>query len=202
VLHSDRVYKYNTSGGSLGDWALVAANSSPTGITIDPSGSSTSIWVVDSGSDTVYEYLRDTGAFVGSFALDAGNTNPQGIADPPPASSSLPTADLTVQEPNDKAPISLFAALELDASRFNRFSAGNRSESALTPQDDGTANARWYSAPPTYLPITNHRDALFARYGVDELSQEDVEPDDEAIDSVFSEKLQVDDLVGSASRPS
>ena len=42
-------------------------------------------WVVDSGSDTVYEYNRDTGGLIASFALAGGNTNPQGIADPPPA---------------------------------------------------------------------------------------------------------------------
>jgi hypothetical protein len=51
---------------------------------IDPSGASSSVWVVDNGADAVYEYDRSTGVFVSSFALAAGNANPQGIADPLP----------------------------------------------------------------------------------------------------------------------
>ena len=77
---------YTTAGDLLGDWELNSANNCPAGLTIDPSGASSSIWVVDWLSDRVYEYHRDTGAFLGSFPLDtaAGNTGPQGIADPPP----------------------------------------------------------------------------------------------------------------------
>jgi hypothetical protein len=81
---TDRVYRYDTAGSPQGDWALTTGNSSPTGLTIDPSGASNNVWVVDNGADAVYEYDRVTGAFAGSFALAAGNTNPQGIADPPP----------------------------------------------------------------------------------------------------------------------
>ena len=48
------------------------------------------IWIVDSGTDKVYQYTAAAGRTCGSqappprFALAAGNTNPQGIADPPP----------------------------------------------------------------------------------------------------------------------
>jgi hypothetical protein len=49
------------------------------------------IWIVDSGTDSVYQYTgaasRTSGsqAAAASLALAAGNTNPQGIADPPAA---------------------------------------------------------------------------------------------------------------------
>ena len=59
---------------------------------------SQSLWIVDSGTDRVYEYANARGNSSGSqaasvtFALAAGNTNPQGIADPPPSSSGLVAA--------------------------------------------------------------------------------------------------------------
>ena len=73
------------------------ANKYPTGLTIDPSGASQSIWIVDSVTDKVYEYGNARGnaggSLVGSFALAPGNTNPQGIADPPPASPNANVAN-------------------------------------------------------------------------------------------------------------
>jgi hypothetical protein len=48
-----------------------------------------SLWIVDSGTDWVYQFDNAAGATTGSlspsanFGLAAGNTNPQGIADPP-----------------------------------------------------------------------------------------------------------------------
>src|SRR4029079_6047378 len=59
------------------------------GLTIDPANVS-NIWIVDSGTDRVYQYTGAASRTFGSqsaaatFALAAGNTNPQGIADPPP----------------------------------------------------------------------------------------------------------------------
>ncbi len=99
---TDTVFKYNLSGSLLGSWTISTANSAPTGLTIDPSGASQSIWIVDSGTDRVYEYTNSRSRTSGSqsaalfFALAAGNTNPQGIADPPPAASGVP-ADTNVQ---------------------------------------------------------------------------------------------------------
>ncbi len=74
----------------MGRWQLDPANSRPTGITIDPTGGS-KIWIVDAGTDRIYEYSGATGCRSGgmtaakSYALHTGlgNTNPQGIADPP-----------------------------------------------------------------------------------------------------------------------
>lgn len=85
----DRVFEYNLSGTMLRNWALVTENSKPTGITVDPSGVSDSLWVVDSRSLKVYEYAAVGGnqnrQVAASFKLAAGNVNPQGIADPPPS---------------------------------------------------------------------------------------------------------------------
>jgi hypothetical protein len=87
---TDKVFKYNLSGTLQGSWTIDAANSSPTGITINPANVS-DIWIVDGGTKKVYQYTNAASRTSGSqnagatFALAAGNTNPQGIADPPPS---------------------------------------------------------------------------------------------------------------------
>jgi len=87
---TDKVFKYTISGTLLGSWTITGAGSSPTGITIDPTNVS-DIWIVDSGTDKVYDFSAAASRTSGSqspassFTLAAGNTNPQGIADPPPA---------------------------------------------------------------------------------------------------------------------
>jgi len=95
---TDKVFKYTLTGSLVGSWTIDSANQSPTGITLDPSGVSQNLWIVDSGSDRVYEYSNARGNSSGNqaasvtFALAAGNTNPQGIADPPPSATRLTTA--------------------------------------------------------------------------------------------------------------
>lgn len=92
---TDRVFKYTVAGSLVGSWTIDAANASPTGITIDPANVS-DIWIVDNGTDKVYQYTAAAGRTSGSqsaaatFALAAGNTNPQGIADPPAPGTLLP----------------------------------------------------------------------------------------------------------------
>lgn len=86
---ADKVFKYTVGGSLLGSWTISGGGGSPTGITIDPSGASASIWIVDSASDRVSEFSSAKSRTSGSqspsasFALAAGNTNPQGLADPP-----------------------------------------------------------------------------------------------------------------------
>src|SRR5208283_2554860 len=69
----------------------------PTGITIDPNNVS-DIWIVDNGTDKVYQYTAAASRTSGSqnaaatFALAAGDTNPQGIADPPAPNMLLTSA--------------------------------------------------------------------------------------------------------------
>ena len=67
---TDKVFKYNTLAGALvgSSWTIDSANKSPTGITLDPSGSSQSLWIVDSGTDRVYEYANARGNSSGSQA--------------------------------------------------------------------------------------------------------------------------------------
>ncbi len=84
-----KVFKYTLSGSLLGSWAIDPANTHPTGITINPNNVS-DIWIVDNGTDKVYQYIGAASRTSGSqnagatFALAPGDTNPQGIADPPP----------------------------------------------------------------------------------------------------------------------
>ncbi|MBC7853576.1 MAG: hypothetical protein IAF94_09080, partial [Pirellulaceae bacterium] len=92
--NNDKVFKYTVSGAALGNWTISTAGASaPTGITLDPSSPS-HLWIVDSGTDRVYQYNTAVGRTSGSqaastsFALAAGNTNPQGIADPPVGDST------------------------------------------------------------------------------------------------------------------
>lgn len=83
---TDKVFVYTTAGALQGSWTI--GNTTPTGLTIDPSGTSQSLWIVDSGTDRVYEYTNARSRISGSqaaatsFALAAGNTSPQDIADP------------------------------------------------------------------------------------------------------------------------
>jgi hypothetical protein len=95
---TDKLFKYTLSGSLVGSWTISTSGAaSPTGLTIDPTGASQDIWIVDSGTDKVYQYANARSRTSGSqsaaatFALAAGNTNPQGIADPPPPGSMLAT---------------------------------------------------------------------------------------------------------------
>jgi hypothetical protein len=93
---TDKVFKYSIGGSLVGSWTIDSANSKPTGLTIDPANVS-DIWIVDSGTDRVYQYSGAASRISGSqsasasFALAAGNSNPQGIADPPSMNTMLGT---------------------------------------------------------------------------------------------------------------
>ncbi len=84
----DRVYVYDMAGAYRGYWNIDPTNVSPTGITIDPTGASQSIWIVDVSKDRVYEYAGGRAWTSGSkkadsfFALAPGNKSPQDIVDP------------------------------------------------------------------------------------------------------------------------
>jgi hypothetical protein len=103
---TDKVFKYSTGGALISSWTITTAGAtSPTGITIDPANVS-NIWIVDSGTDRVYQYDAAVNLANGSskaadvsFALAPGNTNPQGIADPPAPSNLLVTETPVLAEP-------------------------------------------------------------------------------------------------------
>jgi hypothetical protein len=92
-----KVFKYTLSGSLLGSWSIDPADTHPTGITINPNNVS-DIWIVDNGTDKVYQYVAAAGRNSGSqnaaatFALNPYDTSPQGIADPPSADMLLTQA--------------------------------------------------------------------------------------------------------------
>ncbi len=141
---TDKVFKYTTSGSLVGSWTINSANKYPTGLTIDPTGASQSIWIVDSGTDRVYEYGSARGnaggSLVGSFGLAPGNTNPQGIADPPPpgtllqsAAASLTPAPMSLAPDFDEStpPVTAFTAANLRTSDSRRDERASRVDQAL-----------------------------------------------------------------------
>jgi len=130
----DKVYKYTMDGTYVGRWNIDPANAKPTGITIDPTGASDDIWIVDNLTDSVYQYnggaSRTGGSVVADavFALDASNTNPQGIADP-------------IASTGDAPPVSRFPAHH--RKRFTAFGPiADHQERALFGDDDDDVEAR------------------------------------------------------------
>jgi hypothetical protein len=148
---TDKVFRYSMAGVLRGSWTIDAANASPTGITLDPTGASQSLWIVDNGSDRVYEYVGARSRTSGSqnasavFALAAGNTNPQGIADPPAASDRLMTPPVGQRDasfayaapPRDEGPIARPAS---EPARRSRTAAG------------GFTTAAWAAPAPRPSP--------------------------------------------------
>jgi hypothetical protein len=94
----DQVFVYDVAGNYLGRWDLDPANRDASGITRDPTGKSSDLWVVDRVKGRVYRYAgaatwRDgSRAAADSFALAGTNQHPEGIADPPALSVSDPVS--------------------------------------------------------------------------------------------------------------
>jgi hypothetical protein len=140
---TDKVFKYTLSGSLVGSWTISTSGAaSPTGLTIDPSGASQDIWIVDSGTDKVYQYANARGKTSGSqsaaatFALAAGNTNPQGIADPPPPGSMLATERrATASLRPEAAAIDYLMSDLADGSRARRQTGKSEFDLLLTTYD-------------------------------------------------------------------
>jgi hypothetical protein len=103
---ADKVFKYKLSGSLVGSWTITTSGAtSPTGITLDPANPS-DLWIVDNGTDRVYQYTAAVSKTSGSltaaasFPLAAGNTNPQGIADPPSGIEVASPLTGTIASPN------------------------------------------------------------------------------------------------------
>ncbi len=133
---TDKVFKYTISGSLVGSWTIDSANKTPTGLTIDPTSASQSIWIVDSGTDKVYEYVHSRSKTSGSqsaavaFALAPGNTNPQGIADPPPPGARLQSTTTSL------ASASMSLAPSYDQSTPKRVTATGSGLSTSNPRND------------------------------------------------------------------
>jgi hypothetical protein len=106
---TDKVFKYTLTGSLVGSWTITGAGSNPTGLTLDPAGGG-HLWIVDSGTDRVYQFDNARSRASGSqspatsFALAAGNTNPQGIADPPVADTTRDIPPRRVDSADGSAP--------------------------------------------------------------------------------------------------
>ena len=127
----DKVFKYTVAGTYIGSWTISTSGAkSPTGITLDPSNVS-AIWIVDNGTDRVYQYDAAAGLTSGkksansSFALAAGNTNPQGIADPPPRGDSESLANSAM------APLMMSKAIDSAFTQLSDDLVRNRLGSAF-----------------------------------------------------------------------
>jgi len=146
---SDRVFKYSLSGSLIGSWTISTPGvSSPTGITLNPVSPS-ELWIVDNGTDRVYQYNAAVGVTSGSrsasssFGIAAGNTNPQGIADPPPPSDSVRISNAVMTPPtasgfaapmaNSKASDIAFSQLSDDIVRSRASSPFERGQVSIPP---------------------------------------------------------------------
>ncbi len=148
---ADRVFRYDLAGTPLGNWMIDAANSKPTGITLDPANVS-NLWIVDNGTRRIYQYNGATALTTGStarpattsFALSAANTNPQGIADPPVWDSAeiLVSQDALINDGQEADPVS-----ESVSSAFN----------AVNPTD---VNGDGVTSPLDVLLVVNRLNGL------------------------------------------
>jgi hypothetical protein len=187
---TDMVFKYTVAGSLVSSWTISSGGGSPTGITLDPASVS-NLWIVDNGTDRVYQYNGATTFANGSshaadvtFALAADNTNPQGIADPPAPGSLLATETPVISEPvsADAAPRgndAAMAGMYYEPLKKYRIDTVQQSESLIVESHTrelsysvGAAvnriaeNSRWAS--------DNHRqtdvDDLFAEWESDPLA--------------------------------
>jgi hypothetical protein len=160
-----KVFKYTLTGSLLGSWGIDPADTQPTGITINPNNAS-DVWIVDSGTDKVYQYVGAAGRTSGSqsagatFALAAGNTNPQGIADPPAPDMLLtpvPVPALRDVPPDPAFPVAaargvpVVAAVPSPAGRESVFAGPVNAAAVGVP-----------SAVAAGVPSLASRDAVFA----------------------------------------
>jgi len=102
----DKVFKYSMTGSLVGSWTISTSGAtSPTGITLDP-GNVSDLWIVDNGTDRVYQYAAAAGRTSGSqnavasFTLSSSNSNPQGIAVAINIAALLLVATRTTADPN------------------------------------------------------------------------------------------------------
>lgn len=155
---NDKVFKYAVAGAPSGSWTMTGGGGSPTGITLDPTGASQDLWVVDTATDRVYQFAaarsRSSGsqAAAASFGLAAGNTNPQGIADPPVPGGSA-SGNRTTTADARATPTALATEPEVTPRpgfvreadvvvRVNRFAAPVGATFVGSPVSDATATRR------------------------------------------------------------
>jgi hypothetical protein len=204
---TDTVYKYNLSGSLLGSWTIDSANSSPTGLTLNPNSPS-DIWIVDSGTKKVYQYTaaasRTSGSqgAAASFALAANNTNPQDIADPPlaetladatfatPAAPRPPSAAPVLPQAVLAPPLAAARTKELFRDLLGPVSQlfdGTGSATSFTAAAAPSAGNRSSAGSVLVLPVRQRLGAEAAYAGVlDQSGAVEELPTASAIDAFFS----------------
>ena len=151
---TDKVFKYTVAGTYVGSWTISTSGAgSPTGITLDPANVS-AIWIVDNGTDRVYQYDSAAGLTSGSksanssFALAAGNTNPQGIADPPPPSNNMPIANAVMASPTANASMAPITNSKASNIALMQLSREGESSRASKPFERGRTDSEPSLVPP------------------------------------------------------
>ncbi len=186
--NTDKVFKYTVAGTYVGSWTISTSGAgSPTGITLDPANVS-NIWIVDNGTDRVYQYNAAAGITSGSksanssFALAAGNTNPQGIADPTPPSSGRQLFSEGMAPPvSSKAIDSAFTQLSDDfvrnrvSSTFETDRATNEPNSPMPRSANSTQQPMKPALSENYRTsqskrMTGPTDEIFSYWNTDLLS--------------------------------
>ncbi len=148
-----KVFKYKLSGSSLGSWSIDPADTHPTGITINPSNVS-DIWIVDSGTDKVYQYIGAASRTSGSqkagatFALASANTNPQGIADPPTSAAGMFGATAFTRTFGSPADSVIHGRLEAPVSQVHRVHDARNGPIGGPPNTDRRPAGRFAPEPP------------------------------------------------------
>jgi hypothetical protein len=152
---SDKVFKYTLGGTLVGSWTISTSGaSSPTGITLDPSDPN-HLWIVDAGTDRVYQYDGATMRMSGSqsasisFALAAGNTNPQGIADPPTGPSASSSAVPTPKKLDIRAAAALARSIAtpIAAPRSSKVSGSGQASAVETVSGNAVVFSPIAAAP-------------------------------------------------------
>lgn len=189
---TDKVFRYTVAGSLVGSWSIDPANSSPTGLTIDP-GNVSNIWIVDNGAKRVYQYnaaaYRNSGSQVAStyFALAAGNTNPQGIADPPAPGSMLP-----IQPPTLSASVSQAVGAAIVSLMDGQGKAGDAETTSRVSVKPTVDSSMSLPSPPCRTDAVVSAQAASTRPQVN-FAECRGSVDDGAVDAALTE-LAADDL--------
>jgi hypothetical protein len=169
---TDKVFKYTTAGTLVGSWTIAAANSTPTGLTINPANVS-DIWIVDSGTDKVYQYAaavtRSSGSqsFSASFNLAATNTNAEGIADPPPPGTlAIEPADQPLPIPSGHQRTSPSKPELIESLVAQASVAPSEAQDETSPLSTAGAESKSFSVP-TSKGTTTDAEAIWLLFSLE-----------------------------------
>jgi hypothetical protein len=174
---ADKVFRYELKADNtvqaVTSWTINTANSKPTGITLDPTGASHDLWIVDDGAtaDKVFRYANaksrssGTAPAAPSWALAGGNSSPQGIADPLPGGLAV---DSVAEAKASTSPASKGAAAQGLSAPSDAQQSMNQRKRSL---GDAAPLVRWLAKPASDVAAsersdsTNVADAVWSELG-------------------------------------